>query len=303
MKTGPGTPGMDDSVPRLLVLNNPAGPAAEPHLRAALDEALASLGGMMRAGLIMEAAVCHALDRAVAAQLACAVEYWHQASLILDDLPCMDDAAHRRGRPSLHRTHGEATAILAALALINRAYALVQHAFIADSIEVRQGAINLIEPALGPAGILSGQAWDLHYGGGAPSAREVGRIAWHKTGALMRLTVSLPLLPSGAWQQEHRSLRAICLYWALAYQALDDLRDVATTSNASGKTAGRDVALHRPNLTIALGMDMAERRIGRLLRLAASKIEALIRRDKKWIYLLNCHERLFVARFRLLVAA
>ena len=303
MTPGPTAPENRDSIPQSLWLNNPAGPATEPHLRAALADALACQGGMMRAGLIMQAAGRHALDPAVASHLACAVEYWHQASLILDDLPCMDDAEQRRGRPSLHRTHGEATAILAALALINRAYALVQRAFLADNADVRLGALALIDEALGPDGMLSGQAWDLRFGGGPQGVREVGRIAWHKTGALLRLTLSLPLLPSGAWQRENRTLRAVCLYWALAYQALDDLCDVTTAANGSGKTSGRDAALRRPNLTIALGAELAGRRIGRLLALAHQRLEALVRRDEKWSYLLDCHERLFVARYRLLVAA
>jgi geranylgeranyl pyrophosphate synthase len=268
-----------------------------------LAESVSNPGGLVRAGLVLSAAAQHGLDASKAEQLACALEYWHQASLILDDLPCMDDAERRRGLPCLHRKHGEATAILAALALINRAYTLVQRAFAEESAVVRQTACDLVDQALGSAGILGGQAWDLRFGSSTRAPCEVGRIAWRKTGALVWLALSLPLLPSGAWQEERRSLRALSVYWALAYQGMDDLLDLTTVGRESGKTAGRDAALHRPNLSLALGVANTCRRIERLLAQAEVLLLALGSRDLKWTYLADWHKRLFTSRYRLLIAA
>ncbi len=292
-----------EAVARSLLANAPAESTTEPVLREALEKAVAHPGRMVRAGLIMAAAHNHGLRPAAAEQLACALEYWHQASLILDDLPCMDDAEQRRGLPCLHRTHGEATAILAALGLINRAYALVQRAYLSESVEVREQACALVESALGAAGILSGQAWDLRFGHGQGAPREVGRIAWRKTGALLWLALSLPLLPSGAWQRERRALRALGVYWALAYQAMDDLLDVSVPKGGSGKTPGRDAALNRPNLTIALGAPLTRRRIERLLARADTQVRQLCQRDPRWTYLADWHERLLLTRYRLFIAA
>jgi geranylgeranyl pyrophosphate synthase len=296
-------PESHDHLAHVLSAHNPGEPATEPHLGTALAETVARPGRLVRAGLIRQAAARHGLAAAAADQLACALEYWHQASLILDDLPCMDDAEHRRGLPCLHRRHGEATAILAALALINRAYTLVQQAYAAESADVRETAAALVDRALGPAGILSGQAWDLRFGSGPRTPREVGRIAWRKTGALLWLTLSLPLLPSGAWRRERRALHALAVYWALAYQAMDDFLDVAAPAGVSGKTAGRDAALRRPNLTIALGAPLASRQIARLLAMAEAQLHSLCQRDVQWTYLADWHELIFMARYRLFVAA
>ena len=292
-----------ESVARLLAANTPGEATTEPVLSDALAKAVANPGRMVRAGLVMAAAQGHGLNGSTAEQLACALEYWHQASLILDDLPCMDDANLRRGLPCLHRTHGESTAILTALSLINRAYALVQRAFLPESMEVREQACELVDAALGAAGILCGQAWDLSFSRGLRAPREVGRIAWRKTGALLGLAISLPLLPSGAWPRERRALHALGVYWALAYQAMDDLLDVAAPAGGSGKTAGRDAVLSRPNLTIALGAPLTRRRIARLLGLADRQVQQLRERDLKWSYLADWHERLLMSRYRMFVAA
>ena len=292
-----------DVMSRALSAHNPSGSPTEPHLAAALTDAVTRPGRLARSELALQAASRHGVRPEAGEQLACALEFWHQASLILDDLPCMDDADQRRGRRCIHRTHGEATAILTALALINRAYSLVQRAYLPESAEVRETAANLVDRALGASGMLCGQAWDLRFSVGSRLARDVGRIAERKTGSLLWLALSLPVLPSGLWSQERRPLRALSVYWSLAFQAMDDLLDVTAPANVADKTTGRDAALDRPNLTIALGAPLCRLRIVRCLSLAERQLQALCRRDAKWTYLADWHERWFLARYRLLVAA
>ena len=118
--------------------------------------------------------------------LACAVEMVHACSLVLDDLPAMDDAALRRGRPTVHREFGENVALLAALALLNRAYALVAEA--AHRLALRryttEDVVHHLAAAIGSDGLIGGQALDLL---SRPEELDLDVLEYihsHKTGAL-----------------------------------------------------------------------------------------------------------------------
>jgi geranylgeranyl diphosphate synthase type II len=280
---------------RVLMENCPATGRTEPHLRAVLEATVAQPGRLVRAQLILTAAEAHGLGADGADQLACAVEYYHAASLLLDDLPCMDDATMRRGRPCAHRVHGEATAILAALALINRANALAGFAFAAQPALVRLQAQAGLDGCLGPSGLLGGQARDLRFAETARTAREVGGIALGKTGALLWLAVCLPALPADPTAAEWQALKALCVYWGLAYQTADDLQDVGSAPGETGKTGNRDRLLTRPNLALALSVPAAERRLRRQLRLAAAALAQLGRLHRRWDYLAEFHRTVFAA--------
>lgn len=279
-----------------LVDNSPTTPGVEVHLQAALAQATGVPGKLLRAQLVFGAAQRHGLDDSSSESLACAIEYFHIASLLLDDLPCMDNAETRRGLPCVHRVHGEATAILAALALINRAYALVGFALAVQPLTVRLQATAGLDACLGVAGLVGGQAYDLQAGARVRPVREVGRIAVAKTGALFRLAVLLPALAGCPTDGERRSLQALCVYWGLAFQALDDLRDVLSTSVDAGKTTGRDRALARPNLALALGVPATRERVARLEGQAARVLERLVGAGgRRWDYLATFHAAAFAA--------
>lgn len=270
----------------------------EPRLEAAVAQATGDPGKLVRARLAHTAARVHGFGEGEALQLACAVEYFHTASLLLDDLPCMDDAATRRGLPCVHKLHGEATAILAALALINRAYALVGFAFSEQPLVVRLQAMACVDACLGPVGLVGGQAADLRFGEGAGGARAVSRIAAAKTGALFWMAVFLPALAAEADAAERRDLKRICVYWGLAFQAMDDLGDVLESRAATGKCTGRDALLARPNLALALGAGPAGARVERLARLAGAATRRLSARGARWDYLRRFHEESFVVARR-----
>lgn len=271
----------------------------ERHLEAAILQATGDTGKLIRARLAHEAAREHGMGETEALQLACAVEYFHTASLVLDDLPCMDDADTRRGAPCVHRVHGDATATLAALALINRAYALVGFAFMEQPAAVRWQAQVCVDGCLGPAGLVGGQAADLRFAETGGGAREVGRIAAAKTGALFWLAVFLPALAAQADAAERRDLKALCVYWGLAFQGMDDLVDLMKTSAEAGKSTGRDGRLARPNLALALGAPAARARVARLARLAGEAAERLAGRGTRWAYLKRFQaERFAVAHQR-----
>lgn len=263
----------------------PAGADTEQHLRAIVIGAAANPGKLVRARLVVATLSAHGYDAAAWRPLATAVEYFHVASLLLDDLPCMDDAETRRDRPCAHRVHGEASAILAALAFINRAYALTGLALLRQPPAVRLQAQSCLDACLGSAGLVGGQARDLRFADRNGSAREVGRIGLGKTGALFRLGLLLPALLTRPSPGELRRLKALCVYWGLAFQALDDVHDLTSTSVDAGKTTGRDRELIRPNLALAIGVPATKARVARLLGRAAHTIERLAASRPEWSYL------------------
>jgi geranylgeranyl diphosphate synthase type II len=270
----------------------PQAPGMEPHLEAAIAQTTESRGSLLRARLVLVAARSHGLPEAAATQLACAVEYFHAASLLLDDLPCMDDAAVRRGRPCVHRVHGEATAILAALAFINRAHVLIGISYAAHPAAVRMEVGLLLDTVLGVSGLVGGQACDLRFGESATGARAVGRIAAAKTGELFKLALVLPALGARPGPAEFHQLKALAVYWGQWFQAVDDMKDVIAATADAGKDTRRDRALQRPNLVHVLGRGPAQRRIDRLEAQLERACQRLAARGPQWDYLAGFHQSL-----------
>ncbi len=287
--------GIDDSatlrrLEAALIELAPSGAQVEPRLRALLQDCTQTTGKRLRGRLALAAARAANLDESAALQLAATVEYFHLASLLLDDLPCMDDADTRRGRPCAHRTHGEAMTLLAALALINRAYALLGFAAAEQAYPIRVQVHACFDACLGPSGLVGGQAGDLAFGESRRTPRDVVRIALRKTCALLWLSLLPPALLAGTTPDELRCLRALGLYWGLAFQALDDLRDLLSTTVDAGKTTARDRALDRPNLGLILGVSATRLRIQRLLTQAAARLAGLERLRPGWSTLRPLHE-------------
>lgn len=275
-----------------LVQFAPGGFGVESNLLAVIAQATARPGKLVRARLAVAGALAHGrLDSEEAVQLACGIEYFHLASLLLDDLPCMDDAEVRRGAPCAHRLHGEASAILGALALINRAYALIGGTLAMQPLPVRLQAHAGVDAWLGVAGLVGGQAADLRFGRGDRSVRGILKVAAEKTGSLFLMAVILPALPGGLDALENRRLRRICLTWGLIFQALDDLGDVLSTAQASGKSTDRDRTLGRPNLALAIGVRETWRRLSRWLAQVERALDRLCPYPAgRFAYLRRFHE-------------
>jgi len=272
--------------------HSPATNSTEPNLSAALTDAIEQPGRLVRAQLVFLGCCAQKLREPDALALAAAVEYFHLASLLYDDLPCMDDSRSRRGRPCLHRVYGEATTILAALALVNRAYALIHDVLSTQPRGIRTAANACVEKVLGAGGILGGQARDLRYSEHPPSAREVLQIAVKKTSMLFQLAVYFPAIFGSPGPHERRALRGLCVYWGLMYQITDDLNDVLSTNIATGKTTGRDQSLNRPNLALATSVPQARNQLMRLLALADRTVQ-LLGQNSRWLHLVTFHHTYF----------
>lgn len=254
----------------------------EPRLAAALGDILARPGSLVRAVTAYLIGIEMGVAEEAARAMACGIEYLHTASLVFDDLPAMDDARMRRGATCPHVLHGEAVAMLAALAIINRGYAMIWQGIRRASPERREQAGEWVDARLGTRGVIGGQAFDLSGWRGEQSAAEVSEVAARKTGDLLRLTLVLPAIVGRGTNREIQLLDRIGLLRGLAYQAADDLKDVLVPEDASGKTGGRDAELGRPNLILAEGFQATLRRFKRL-RQTGDRVQAkLPGGDGRW---------------------
>lgn len=201
---------------------------ANAHFNEALEYALFPGGKRIRPLLTLLGAELVGGDRAHVLGAAIAVEFLHNSSLIFDDLPCMDDAATRRGRPALHRKYGEGVAILVAINLMNAAYGLV----VGNAVRHTEGASPACEElteCIGPNGMLGGQAIDLAARAGAlPQSSEefLEESRNRKTSALIRLSLRLGAILVGAPPVRLVALSQFAELLGNAYQLIDDLLDV-----------------------------------------------------------------------------
>ncbi len=259
--------------------------STESHLAGALADTLRHPGSMVRAELAFHVGCSFGLAEDRSENLAIAIEYFHTASLLFDDLPSMDDARLRRGIPCVHHVYGEGAAILAALALINRAYSLVWKAIGGLPTEFQAAGLAYLERHLGIAGLLDGQSRDLYYSGVAVHLRDPQSVAMGKTVSLIRLALVLPAVVTQASPRETHLLDRLATFWGLSYQTLDDLKDVLHADESHGKTTARDAFLDRPNLALAIGTFDSFERIDRLMNLAGRVISDLCRRRDMLVFL------------------
>ncbi|HET9371840.1 MAG TPA: polyprenyl synthetase family protein [Vicinamibacterales bacterium] len=176
-------------------------------------------------------------DRPPAVPAACAIEAVHTASLVLDDLPSMDDAPMRRGRASAHVEFGEATAILAAFGLLNAAYG---HLAASYEPPLARRLTALISNAVGLDGLVAGQAEDVLSTGDNLSFEVLERIHRRKTGVLFSAAAAAGAMSAGGSADDIASLTAYAKNLGLAFQIVDDLLDVIGTTEETGKVVRAD---------------------------------------------------------------
>ena len=177
-------------------------------------------------------------DLARALPAAAVVEMVHAASLILDDLPSMDDAPLRRGRQTNHRRFGEAIAILAAFGLLDTAFGTLARAYDAP-LAARMSA--LVSDAVGIDGLIGGQAADLVATDQQITFEMLERIHRGKTGALFSAAATAGALAANAPAEATASLEAFAKNLGLAFQIVDDLLDVEGDPRETGKAVREDV--------------------------------------------------------------
>ncbi|MDP5241368.1 polyprenyl synthetase family protein [Uliginosibacterium sp. 31-16] len=185
---------------------------------------------------------------------ACAVECIHVYSLVHDDMPCMDDDALRRGKPTVHVQYDEATALLVGDALQTQAFDILSAPglFAAPIRQLR--AIHTLAQASGSRGMAGGQAIDLASVGKDLSRVELEVMHLHKTGALIRAAVLLGALSGEVSDEELQHLDRYAKCIGLLFQVVDDVLDAVADTATLGKTAGKDAANNKPTYVSILGL-------------------------------------------------
>lgn len=237
--------------------------AVPQNLHRAIRYSALAPGKRLRGILALLAAKARPGAETFALDFACAIETVHVASLIVDDLPIMDDAIMRRGQPATHRVFGEDTATLAAFALLSQAYDMLAGA---DGLApaLRLELVRLLHGAVGTAGLTGGQELDLHEDLTASSIAGVSDMYHLKTGVLFVAAAAGGARIGGLTGPTLQAVLSYARYVGLAYQLADDLADGA-----------RMRAGTQPGVVALLGRPRSERLLAQLLEEARHKIAAL----------------------------
>jgi geranylgeranyl diphosphate synthase type II len=186
---------------------------------------------------------------------ACALEMIHTYSLIHDDLPALDNDDLRRGRPTCHKVFGDAMAILAGDALLTLAFEVLSKMDHADAIR-RIELVGELATASGTVGgMIGGQVNDIEGEGKHPTAHLLESIHRAKTGALLRASVRMGAIYAGADADQLAALTSFGEHVGLAFQMVDDILDVEHSSEALGKTAGKDAAQKKITFPAVYGIE------------------------------------------------
>ncbi len=242
------------------------GPAG---LWRAIRYALVGGGKRLRPALVLASAEARGgdvSDGSLATRFALALELVHTYSLVHDDLPAMDDDDLRRGRPTVHKVHGEAAAILVGDGLQALAFS---HLLASGDPRAPRLARLLADAALH---MVLGQARDLEGEHAALSEPEVMQLMRDKTGALVACAVAGGAACGGA---DPEQAWPVGLKLGLAFQIADDLLDLTADTATLGKRAGKDAAAGKSTLPALLGAPEARRRAEALLAEALAELEGL----------------------------
>lgn len=247
--------------------------SAAPRLVDAARHAVLGGGKRVRPALVLLAAEAAGGDRAAAMPAAVAVELVHCFSLVHDDLPALDNDVLRRGRPTVHVVHGEATALLTGDLLLALAFAVLTEGDRPPGSVVRMTT----ELASATIAMVDGQTMDTV--GGVPASlapvQRLEMIQRGKTGALIRASCVLGGLAVEAGPEALHALRRYGDAIGLLFQVVDDLLDTTQTTEHVGKTTGKDRARGRLTWPEVLGVDGARSRAQELAEAAASSLAPL----------------------------
>ena len=193
-------------------------------------------------------------DPALLARAASAIEMIHVYSLVHDDMPCMDDDALRRGKPTVHVKFDEATALLVGDALQAQAFSVLSES--GGDAARTLAMVRLLANAAGSSGMCGGQAIDLASIGKPLSLPELEQMHRLKTGALLRASIFLgALCGKPLTADEEAALETYSNAIGLAFQVVDDILDATADSTVLGKTAGKDAADNKPTYVSIIGLE------------------------------------------------
>lgn len=246
---------------------------AENKLYEAMRHGTLNGGKRLRPFLVMHSSSLFGVDPARARRVAAALEFVHCYSLIHDDLPSMDNAALRRGKPTVHRQYDEATAILAGDALLTLAFEVISEPDTHEDPRVRCELIRALAKASGGHGMVGGQMLDLIGEEKEFDLGTISRLQRMKTGKLMAFACEAGAI-LGKGNEPHR--RALCNYahdLGLAFQVTDDILDVEADPQDTGKDTQKDEQAGKATFVSAMGKEQAKERAEMLVQQAISHLK------------------------------
>ena len=228
-------------------------------IHRAMRYSLFAGGKRIRPILCMQSAVAISDDAPGAIEAACSLEMIHTYSLIHDDLPALDNDDFRRGKPTCHKVFGEAMAILAGDALFTLA---IQTLTRIEGLDAQRKVALIEELSFSSGtveGMIGGQVTDIEGERQTPTAELLDRIHRAKTGALLRASVRMGSTCAGGGGAELSAMSRYGEHVGLAFQIVDDILDVEESSEALGKTAGKDTAQGKITFPAVYGLEKSRR--------------------------------------------
>lgn len=231
-----------------------------PRIHASMRYSMLAGGKRLRPILVLMAAeLCH---KPVSEVLfaAAAIEMIHTYSLIHDDLPSMDNDDLRRGKPTNHKVYGEDIAILAGDALLTLAFEVMvdpKHTSNTDPTAIL-AAIYELAHASGTFGMVGGQVMDMQAEKRPIQPAELDYIHQHKTAKLITAAVKIGAILANA---THTDLAAVSTYGekiGLAFQIVDDLLDIESSTEALGKPAHSDESRQKATYPAFYGIEQSK---------------------------------------------
>lgn len=232
-----------------------------PKLLEAMRYGVLNGGKRLRPFLLVESACMFGATGGGVVQAACALELIHCYSLIHDDLPAMDDDDLRRGKPTVHKLYGDATAILAGDSLLTLAFAVMAGEGVHADGLVRADLVQGMAGAAGPGGMAGGQVLDLaaESADGSLSEDAIRQLQAMKTGALIRFACEAGGILGLAAADERQALKSFGASLGFLFQVTDDILDAESDAATLGKMTGKDAARNKATLVSLFGLEEAKK--------------------------------------------
>lgn len=243
-------------------------------LYEAMHYSLMAGGKRLRPTLTL--AVAHALGKDLdddVMRAASAVELLHTYSLIHDDLPAMDNDDLRRFLPTNHRRFGAGMATLAGDGLLTLAFQWVSDNGLPDAVRLQ--LVQLLSQAAGPAGMVAGQAMDIHYEGTRLPLNTLKNLHAKKTGALLRYSVMAGGVIAQASADTLQVLASFGTHYGLAFQIYDDLMDVVSSEAHMGKAVHKDADEQKNTYPNLVGLDGTKQALAQAITAARADKQQL----------------------------
>ncbi|MDR0843086.1 MAG: polyprenyl synthetase family protein [Acidobacteriota bacterium] len=252
---------VDEYLEKLL----PAADEVPATIHKAMRHSIFAGGKRLRPVLVLASGECLGGDRDALLHLGAAVEMMHTYSLIHDDLPALDNDDLRRGVPTCHKVFGEAMAILAGDALMTRCYQVLSELpGVTDKVRVQ--LVRELSYATGTVrGMIGGQVADIEAEGKPVDEATLEYIHHAKTGALLSACVRAGALAAGADEGKFETMTRFGAKLGLVFQIVDDILDVTSSSEALGKTVGKDEKAQKATYPALYGLEVSRQKAQALI--------------------------------------